>query len=108
MLNNKKGRADVAAPTQPAAEKPFSGDLQPQSNLTTDEVTEQEEIVLRELEMSIVERVLSKYCTQINRALPKLMRRRVYEKGKNDLAAYWLQPATYEYGISRLAEWLGL
>lgn len=69
---------------------------------------EREEIVLRELEMSIVDRVLSKYCTQLNRALSELMRRRVYEKGKNDLAAYWLQPATYEYGISRLAEWLGL
>ena len=110
MLNNKKGRADVAAPTQPANYRSISPSPDyPHGHYTSGGLYEQEASFLDfDTECYIVRRQLSDYIRPNIQKFPLFIRSRLYERGKQELVNLSISSEAYEYGISLLAKYLRL
>lgn len=109
MVQKEKARADVAAPTQAAEEKPLTGDLRPQNEHTTlTDATQVKSAWSFEDETRLVDYIILPFICPSRRRLSEYLRRLIYEDAKKEVGRYPLSAEANQYARKRLAEGLRL
>ena len=108
-MSTKKDRADVAAPTRPAEEKPsLQVHINPQAQFNTAAPSGQVKNQGFREETEIIQGLIKRYDNPYLRKLPEKSRRYLYEEGKRRFFDLCLSNRAYEYGIATLAGYLRL
>lgn len=109
MVKKENARADVAAPTRAAEEKPLTGDLRPQNEHTT--LTDAAQVKSAwsfEDEARLVDYIILPFIRPGRRKLSEYLRRLIYEDAKREINRYPFSAEANQYARQRLAEGLRL
>lgn len=109
MQKIENARADVAAPTRAAEEKPLTGDLRPQNKHTTQADAGQEKSTWSfEDEARLVDYIIFPFIRPACRRLSKYLRGLIYNDAMKEINRYPLSADANLYARKALAERLKL